>query len=53
VVPKDVESLVITEGEFDAMAVFQQTKIPALSLPFGASHMPDYLVEWYEGGRNL
>lgn len=35
-----VEAVVITEGEFDAMAVFQATGIPAVSLPNGASNLP-------------
>lgn len=34
----------ITEGEFDAMSVYQQTGKVALSLPQGASFLPDQLV---------
>ena len=34
------KSIVITEGEFDAMAVYQETGIPAVSLPNGANHLP-------------
>lgn len=32
--------VVITEGEFDAMAVYQETGLPAISLPYGANNMP-------------
>jgi twinkle protein len=39
-----VDALVITEGEFDAMAVYQATGIPAISLPFGASNMPPEMI---------
>jgi twinkle protein len=34
-------TVVLTEGEFDAMAVYQQTGIPALSLPQGASNLSE------------
>lgn len=34
------DMLVITEGEYDAMAVHQATGVPAVSLPQGASHLP-------------
>lgn len=30
----------ITEGEYDAMAVHQETGLPAISLPNGANHLP-------------
>lgn len=32
--------IVITEGEYDAMAVHQATNMPCVSLPNGASHLP-------------
>jgi twinkle protein len=35
---------VITEGEFDAMAVSQQTGFPTISLPQGASNLPDSIL---------
>ena len=34
------EELIITEGEFDAMAVFQETGRPAVSLPNGCRSLP-------------
>lgn len=39
-VPADATEVVLTEGEFDAMAVFQTTGRPAVSLPNGASSLP-------------
>lgn len=39
-VPADATELVITEGEYDAMAVFQATGRPAVSLPNGARSLP-------------
>jgi twinkle protein len=36
--------MVITEGEYDAMAVYQATGIPAISLPFGSNSLPEELV---------
>lgn len=37
-------SVVITEGEFDAMAVNQATGYPAISLPLGATSLPDSIL---------
>jgi len=39
-VGSDIAEVVLTEGEFDAMAVFQATGLPAVSLPNGASSLP-------------
>jgi len=39
-VPQDAKSVVLTEGEYDAMAVWQATKMPAVSLPNGAGSLP-------------
>ena len=39
-VPHDAEAVVLTEGEYDAMAVYDGTKVPAVSLPNGASSLP-------------
>lgn len=49
----DITHLVITEGEFDAMAVFEATKLPSISIPFGVNFMPDYLVKWIDEFKNL
>lgn len=35
-----MKEIVITEGEFDAMAVYQATGMSAVSLPNGASSLP-------------
>jgi len=39
-VPQDAKEVIITEGEFDAMAVFQATARPAISLPSGCRNLP-------------
>jgi twinkle protein len=39
-VPASATEVVLTEGEFDAMAVHQATGLPAVSLPTGASSLP-------------
>ena len=44
-IPINAEEIVITEGEFDAMAVHQATGIPAISLPNGASNLPNQVLE--------
>jgi twinkle protein len=44
---KDTDTqIVITEGEFDAMAVYQQTGIPTLSLPQGATNLPEHFLPY-------
>lgn len=43
-VPNDADDVVITEGEFDALSVFQGTGRPAISLPNGASSLPIALL---------
>jgi twinkle protein len=40
VVSEQDDVIVITEGEFDAMAVNQQTGLPAVSLPNGKNSLP-------------
>jgi len=47
-VPADATSIIVTEGEFDAMAVFQSTGFPAVSLPAGANCLPVELLEKLE-----
>ena len=39
-VPDQARSIVLTEGEYDAMAVFQATGVPAVSLPNGCQSLP-------------
>ena len=39
-VPEDATELVITEGEYDAMAVYQATGRPSVSLPNGCRSLP-------------
>lgn len=39
-IPTDATEIVITEGEYDAMAVFQATGLPTVSLPNGCRNLP-------------
>ena len=39
-VPADAREIVLTADEFDAMAVYQATSFPAVSLPSGLSSLP-------------
>jgi hypothetical protein len=39
-VPQDAKEIVLTEGEYDAMAVYQATGRPAVSLPNGCRSLP-------------
>lgn len=46
---KDTDNVVVvTEGEFDAMAVHQETGYPSVSLPQGASSLPDVLLPYFD-----
>jgi twinkle protein len=47
-VPAAASSIVITEGEFDAMAVYQATGWPAISLPNGCRSMPPAILPLLE-----
>eukprot|EP00186_Timspurckia_oligopyrenoides_P002954 CAMPEP_0182450230 /NCGR_PEP_ID=MMETSP1172-20130603/39874_1 /TAXON_ID=708627 /ORGANISM="Timspurckia oligopyrenoides, Strain CCMP3278" /LENGTH=494 /DNA_ID=CAMNT_0024647767 /DNA_START=513 /DNA_END=1997 /DNA_ORIENTATION=- len=47
-VPKDCKSIVVTEGELDAMAVYQATGRPTVSLPNGANALSSEIVEALE-----
>ena len=39
-IPHDATEIIITEGEFDAMAVYQATQRPTVSLPNGCRSLP-------------
>lgn len=47
-VSPNIKTIVLTEGEYDAMAVHQSTGLAAVSLPNGASHLPLQLMPWLE-----
>ena len=47
-VPPSATSVVLTEGEFDAMAVYQATGRPAVSLPNGCRSLPVEAVQMLE-----
>lgn len=42
------KEVVITEGEYDAMSVYQETGLPSLSLPQGAGSLPDNVLPYLE-----
>ena len=43
-----IQIVVITEGEYDAMAVYEATGLPAVSLPNGASNLPTQLITYLD-----
>lgn len=47
-VPPNATSVVLTEGEFDAMSVYQCTGRPAVSVPNGANSLPIGLLPYLE-----
>ena len=47
-IPSDADEIVITEGEFDAMACWQATGLPTVSLPNGARSLPVELLPLLE-----
>ena len=47
-IPADATEVVLTEGEFDAMAVHQATGKPAVSLPNGANSLPPAVLPLLE-----
>lgn len=47
-VPQTAKELVITAGEFDAIAVNQTTKLPAVALPNGTSSLPPEVLPQLE-----
>lgn len=52
-VPSDADSVVLTEGEFDAMSVYQASGRPAISLPNGASSLPLDLLPFLERFKRI
>lgn len=52
-VPDDAKEVIVTEGEFDAMAAHQATGMPAVSLPNGASSLPPALLPALERFRKI
>jgi twinkle protein len=47
-VPIGASAVVVTEGEFDAMAVHQATGAHAVSVPNGSRSLPVQLLPWFE-----
>ncbi|CAH0369995.1 unnamed protein product [Pelagomonas calceolata] len=52
-VPADAAELVITEGEYDAMAVYQATGRAAVSLPNGAASLPPAVLPLLERFKRI
>lgn len=47
------ETICITEGEYDAMAVYQETKIPSVSLPNGCTSLPNELLPYFNRFKKI
>jgi twinkle protein len=47
-VPPDAKEIILTEGEFDAMAVHQATNLPAVSIPNGCRSLPIQIIPMLE-----
>ncbi len=52
-VEKETEEIVLTEGEFDAMAVYQATGRIGVSLPNGANNLPLETIPWLERFKRI
>ena len=52
-VSDDAAELVITEGEYDAMAVYQATGRAAVSLPNGAASLPPAVLPLLERFKRI
>jgi len=53
VVKPDDKIICITEGEFDAMAVYQETGISSVSLPNGTNSLPIELVPFFDRFKQI
>ncbi|SCM05454.1 plastid replication-repair enzyme, putative [Plasmodium chabaudi chabaudi] len=49
----DSDEVVLTEGEIDAMTIFQETNYPAISLPNGSKSLPIYLLPHLEKYKKI
>ncbi|KRX04592.1 P-loop containing nucleoside triphosphate hydrolase [Pseudocohnilembus persalinus] len=47
-VDPNAQEVIVTEGEFDAMAAYQATGIPSVSLPNGANSFPNELIHLFD-----
>nr|CCA20483.1 twinkle protein putative [Albugo laibachii Nc14] len=52
-VPADADEIVLTEGEFDAMTVYQATGKPAVSLPNGCQSLPPSILPLLERFKKI
>lgn len=52
-VPDYVDEIILTEGEIDAMTIYQETKLPVISLPNGSKSLPIYLLPYLENFKKI
>jgi twinkle protein len=52
-VPESAEEIILTEGEYDAMAAYQTLKIPAVSLPNGATNLPTQILPFFKKFKKI
>lgn len=52
-IPQNAAEIVVTEGEYDAMSVWQETGVPAISLPNGSNSLPPELIQKLERFRTI
>ena len=52
-IPENAKEIVITEGEYDAMAVYQATGMPTISLPNGCRSLPVDLLPHLESFERI
>eukprot|EP00340_Litonotus_pictus_P011223 CAMPEP_0170536638 /NCGR_PEP_ID=MMETSP0209-20121228/102259_1 /TAXON_ID=665100 ORGANISM="Litonotus pictus, Strain P1" /NCGR_SAMPLE_ID=MMETSP0209 /ASSEMBLY_ACC=CAM_ASM_000301 /LENGTH=999 /DNA_ID=CAMNT_0010838021 /DNA_START=326 /DNA_END=3325 /DNA_ORIENTATION=+ len=52
-IPNEDSEIVITEGEYDAMAVYQETGLPTVSLPNGSSNLPNDLLPFFSQFKKI
>merc|ERR1711908_23359 len=52
-VPSDSKEIVITEGEYDAMSVYQSTGMPTVSLPNGATNLPTQMLGFFSRFKRI
>ncbi|VWU51253.1 plastid replication-repair enzyme [Hepatocystis sp. ex Piliocolobus tephrosceles] len=50
---KNSDEVVLTEGEIDAMSVYQETGYSAISLPNGSKSLPVYLLPYLEHFKKI
>lgn len=49
----EADALCVAEGEFDAMAIYQETGMPTVSVPLGANSLPPALLPFFERFKKI